>query len=66
MSNNLSWDAHLVARIKKGKNLMRGFKFIRKYPNEKQFLMTVTNTFFVSMFYGAFVWYSSFKKEVPE
>jgi len=62
MSNDLSWDAHLVAQIKKGKNLMRGFKFIRKYLNEKQFLTTVTNTFFASMFYGASVWYSSCKK----
>jgi len=41
MSNDLSCDAHLLAQIKKGKNLMRGLKFIRNFLNEMQFLTTL-------------------------
>jgi len=50
VSRNLSWDDHLVNVIQKGKKLMKGFRFIRKHLTEKQFLQTVTNTFFASTF----------------
>jgi len=61
VNRNLSWEDHLVNVIQKGKKLMKGFRFIRKHLTEKQFLQTVTNTFFASTFYCASVWYSSCK-----
>jgi len=36
-------------------------RFLRKYLNEKQFLTTVANSFYSTLFYGSTVWYHSSK-----
>jgi len=49
--------------IVKGKSLMRGFKLMKKYLTEQQFLSIVANTFYSSVFYGGSVWYSLTKQK---
>lgn len=45
-TSNLDWSNHIKNVINKGKSLMVGFKYLRRYLTEDQFLKTVANSFY--------------------
>jgi len=57
-SSSLVWSNPIKNVINKEKSLMVGFKYLRSYLKENQFLKTVANSFF----YDATVWYRNDKK----
>jgi len=62
ISNNLSWDYHASNVINKAKKMLGSMKYLRKYLTEEQFLKSVANNFFSTIFYANTVWYESLKK----
>jgi len=62
LSNNLSWENHAQNTISKGRKMLGSMKYIRKYLNEEQFLKSVANNFFSTIFYANSVWFDSLKK----
>jgi len=62
VSCDLDWSNHIQNVVKKGKTLMVGLKFLRKYLSEMQFLSTVVNSFYSTIFYASTVWYDCSKK----
>ncbi len=52
----LKWDVQADKSIKKANGLISVFKHLRKYLSESQFLKTVTNNFYSSVYYASSVW----------
>jgi len=61
ITNNLSWEIHANNMIKKAKKMISVLKFVRTYLTEEQFLRSVTNNLFSTVFYANSVWYDSLK-----
>jgi len=62
ISCDLDWSDHIIKNvIPKGKSQMVGFRFLKIYLSEEQFLTTVANSFYSTLFYGSTVWYHSSK-----
>jgi len=62
ISNDLKWDEPANNMIVKGKKILGTLKYIRTYLNEEQFMKSVANNFFCTVFYANSVWYESLKK----
>jgi len=62
ISNDLKWEEHANNMLVKGKKILGTLKYMRRYLNEEQFMKSVANNFFSTVFYANSVWYESLKK----
>jgi len=62
ISHDLKWEEHANNMIIKGKKILGSLKYMRRYLNEEQFMKSVANNFFSTVFYANSVWYESLKK----